>query len=123
METYDQYDIAHYVGTIPVVHVVNSSIIYVNIFSYYALVLYFYSTHKMVLDGLDLYTIFKYICFKSFYFLAAIKVGHTWYNKFNLIFRCTPRWLHGPGLPCCGVTCQVNMNPLERINAWTEHSC
>ena len=32
---------------------------------------------KMVLDGLDLYTIFKYICFKSFYFLAAIQVGHT----------------------------------------------
>jgi hypothetical protein len=28
-QTYDQYDIEHYVGTFPVVHEVNSSIIYV----------------------------------------------------------------------------------------------
>ena len=38
----DQCDIAHYVGTIHVVHVVNSSIITVHILSYYTLVLYFY---------------------------------------------------------------------------------
>jgi hypothetical protein len=36
-QTYDQYDIAHYVETIPVVHVVNSSIIYVHILSYHTL--------------------------------------------------------------------------------------
>jgi hypothetical protein len=41
-QPYDQYDIAHYVGTIPVVNVVNSSIVYVHIISYYTLVLYFY---------------------------------------------------------------------------------
>jgi hypothetical protein len=38
----DQYDIAYYVEAIPVVHVVNSSIIYVHAISYYTLVLYFY---------------------------------------------------------------------------------
>jgi hypothetical protein len=35
-------DISHYVGTIPVGHVVNSSIIYVHILPYHTLVLYLY---------------------------------------------------------------------------------
>ena len=38
----DQCDIGHYAGTILVVHVVNSSIVYVHILTYHTLVLYFY---------------------------------------------------------------------------------
>jgi hypothetical protein len=39
-QTYDQYDISHYVRTILVAHVVNSSIIYVHILPYHTLVLF-----------------------------------------------------------------------------------